>query len=82
MAKDFVHDYGLEGLVELLVDDPALDGRDGFDAAYAAWPTRFYVVEDGRMKWIAQPDNHHEYDTALAELEGLASSLVSAARVQ
>lgn len=71
LAGDFQRGYGLEAL-ELLVDDPALDAGAGFDATYAAWPTRFYVLQQGQIAWIAWPDEKHEYDAALDELELLA----------
>jgi len=78
LAKAFVKEYGLEEGVELLVDDPALDSNRGFDATYAAWPTRFYVIEENRLTWIAQPDENHEYDSALSDLEQFAETLISA----
>lgn len=71
LAGDFQRSYGLEAL-EMLVEDPSLDAGAGFDATYAAWPTRFYVLQQGQIVWIACPDEKHEYDTALDELELLA----------
>lgn len=38
---------GLPMLVDL-IDDSFLD-------AYAAWPIRFFVIDDGRVEYIAQP---------------------------
>lgn len=70
LAGEFVRDYGLSSL-KLLVDDPALDTNGGFDSVYAAWPTRFYVVEGKTLSWIAWPDEKHEYDSALDDLERL-----------
>jgi len=73
LATEFQRNYGLDS-AELLVDDPALDSQGGFDAIYAAWPTRFYLVQRGHMSWIAHPDENREYDTALQELERLISA--------
>ena len=61
----------------IAVDDPqdasitqdgiAAEGGDAFDRAYAAWPTRFYVLsapgEDVpvRLVWKAEPADDNEY---------------------
>jgi hypothetical protein len=50
------------------------DGAGAFDTAYAAWPTRFYVL-DGRggggggatLAFKAEPDADHEYTVAALE---------------
>lgn len=77
LATEFQRIYGLDS-TELLVDDPELDSDGGFDAMYAAWPTRFYIVQGRHMSWIAHPDENHEYDTALQELERLVSAEIGA----
>lgn len=69
LAKQFARSYVLDAL-ELLVDEPAADGAGGFDATYAAWPTRFYLLRDGEVAWVAAPNENHEYGPALEELEG------------
>ncbi len=66
----------LEGW-KVAVDDPqprsAGSAGDQFDRAYAAWPTRFYVLdgrsEDSpvRLVWKAQPESDNEYK--IEELE-------------
>jgi len=48
-----------------------MDAHGGFDSVYAAWPTRFYLVKDGKLAWIAWPDENHKYDSALEELAEL-----------
>lgn len=58
--------------MKLLVEDPELDSV-GFDATYAAWPTRFYILRGRELAWIASPDENHEYDSALEELERLVN---------
>jgi hypothetical protein len=73
LATEFASKYGLESM-ELLVDDPELDSQGGFDATYAAWPTRFYLIRGRELSWIAMPDENHEYDTALQNLENLVKS--------
>jgi hypothetical protein len=42
------------------VDSPELG--DPFLKAYAPWPTRFYIVKDGKMFFIAYPNREHSFD--------------------
>jgi len=82
LAQQFKQDFGYS--FEVLVDDPGLDVElhgggggigGGFEAVYAAWPTRFYLVDGARrISWIAQPDENHEYNTALDELADLLAT--------
>lgn len=44
------------------VDVPEL--ADPFAAAYAPWPTRFYVIERGEMRFVANPTDRYGYDLA------------------
>jgi len=71
LAGEFACNYGLAS-VKLLVEDPELDSL-GFDATYAAWPTRFYILKGRELAWIASPDENHEYDSALEGLERLVN---------
>jgi hypothetical protein len=48
--------------MDCVVDNPELDNP--FEKAFAPWPLRFFVVEDGVMVWIAEP-NDCEYDVSL-----------------
>lgn len=74
LATEFARDYGLSSL-DLAVDDPALDAQGGFDAVYAAWPTRFYLLEGGKISWVAWPDENHAYNAALEELEEIVERM-------
>lgn len=73
IARDFVAKYELaeDDGIPLVVDDM----RDGVvqqgdpmplqdnpvDSTYAIWPTRFYVVQGGVVRFKAQPDSTHDY---------------------
>jgi len=56
VAKDFKEKYGWK--LPLLVD--LMDNN--FDAKYASWPERFYVIENGRMELIGTPTTEFGYD--------------------
>ena len=51
--------------IQLLVDNP--ESGDLFEKEYAPWPLRLYLIEDGLMKWIAEPKDC-SYDLAVYEL--------------
>lgn len=55
------------------VDSPELG--DPFLNAYAPWPTRFYIVQDGKILFIAYPNDKHSFD-----LDPLRQCLRSAIR--
>jgi hypothetical protein len=42
------------GLALPMFVDP-IEGSNGFDRAYAAWPERYYIILDGKVAFIAQP---------------------------
>ena len=69
-AVDFAGEYGFG---EVLADDPADDAllgpSRGFDASYAAWPMRLYLLADGFVEWVAQPSAPGTYEEALSWLE-------------
>jgi len=46
----------------MAVDAPELG--DPFLVTYRPWPTRFYIVQGGRLTFIAQPNSQHEYELA------------------
>ena len=64
-AKDFDLPLTDSSHLQLLVDDPELG--DCFEKEYAPWPLRLYMIEDGVMKWIAEPKDC-SYDLAVVEL--------------
>ena len=39
----------------MFVDSPELNNP--FEKAYAPWPLRLYVIENGKLTWIAEPKN-------------------------
>mmetsp|Transcript_18461 Transcript_18461/g.26595 ORF Transcript_18461/g.26595 Transcript_18461/m.26595 type:complete len:85 (+) Transcript_18461:1209-1463(+) len=50
---------------------------DPFLKAFAPWPTRFYIMQNGIMQFIANPRDDHMYD--LVELREVLERLISAA---
>ena len=46
--------------------------EDRFEGHYAAWPTRFYIIHEGRVAFIAQPKHAtfelHDLEAALESL--------------
>ena len=72
IARDFVAEFEIADTgIPLVVDDmrSGIDQSNDVivaednpvDAAYAIWPTRFYVVRGGVVQYKAQPDSTHEY---------------------
>lgn len=64
LAAAFARNYSYS--VPMVVDPVMLeDGApgEGFEKRFAPWPIRFYVVENSRMAYIAQPDDC-EYSVA------------------
>ena len=72
IARDFVAKFEIaDAGVPLVVDDmrsgtvqtdDSIVAEDNpVDAAYAIWPTRFYVVQGGVVRYKAQPDSTHDY---------------------
>ena len=71
IARDFVAKYEImDAGIPLVVDDlgsGTSHNREGIaednpvDTAYAIWPTRWYVVQGGVIRYKAQPDSTHEY---------------------
>lgn len=68
-ARNFASQFELSWPVA--VDDPELG--DPFNSTYASWPTRFYIMVDGKLRFIAQPNLQHLY-----ELGDLKATLVKA----
>ena len=63
IAQDFVNEFGIGDEIPLVVDDMrsaegelcAAQHDNPVDAAYAMWPTRFYVVRSGVVAFKAEP---------------------------
>ena len=71
-AIHFAHEFKTSSSWPVAVDSPVLG--DPFLEAYAPWPTRFYIILDGIMRFIAYPNEYHTYD--LNQLrDGLAEIL-------
>jgi len=64
VARAFVRDYKFQ--VPMVVDTI----ENEFSERFAAWPIRFYVVEEGRrLAFKAQPDHNNTYDSIPPMLE-------------
>jgi len=57
VARAFVRAYDLK--VPMIVDVISND----FSETYAAWPIRFYVIENEKLVYKAQPDHKNTYDS-------------------
>ena len=62
VARAFVEQYQFR--VPTLID--LIDNN--FSDTYAAWPIRFYVIQDGKLTYIATPDENNTYDSIIPEL--------------
>lgn len=56
-AAHFMDHFGLDW--PLLVDDP--EAGDPFLNQYGAWPTRFFVLKDAKISFIAEPCVDHTF---------------------
>jgi len=69
VARSFVKEYNYQ--VPVLVD--LIDNN--FSESWAAWPIRFYVIENGRtLVYKAQPDHKNTYDSIPKDLEEFIES--------
>lgn len=71
LANQFARDFDVAldaDSLQILVDDP--EQEDPFEKAYAPWPLRLYLIREGRVQWIAQPEGG-SFDKAVTELMGL-----------
>ena len=55
LAQKFVATFGLGPEMAVVVDDPTRGNP--FQSAYAPWPIRIYVIENGKMQYISAPEN-------------------------
>lgn len=70
VCKEFLGTYGVptDGAMSVVVDSPEADNP--FERAYAPWPVRMYVIEDGKMEFISAPTEcTHEVGDLRAWLE-------------
>jgi len=58
IANNFATDYNFQ--IPILVDD--MDNN--FNGKYAAWPERYYIIQDEKMKLIAEPSTEYGYNRA------------------
>jgi len=56
IANKFVNDYNFK--IPMLVDTMG----NQFETTFAAWPERFYIVDDGKLYHIAEPSNEFGFD--------------------
>ena len=54
LARKFVDTFELGPEMQVFADDP---NGNAFQSAYAPWPIRIYVIEDGKMQYISAPEN-------------------------
>lgn len=54
LAQKFINTFDLGPEMKVLVDDPT---KNAFQSAYAPWPIRIYVIENGKMEYISAPTN-------------------------
>lgn len=69
IARSFVKQYELR--MPMLVDSI----ENNFNETFAAWPIRFFVIQNGIMAYIAQPDEHNTYDSILPHLRRFLTQL-------
>ena len=66
LAQRFVNTFGLGEEMKVLVDNP--ETGNPFEAKYAPWPIRIYVIESGVMQFISSPTDCAHDVTELREL--------------
>jgi len=71
LARSFTKSYELK--VPMLVD--CIDNN--FSTDWAAWPVRFFVVQDKKLIFKAQPDHKNTYDSIPVQLDTFLSKLTS-----
>lgn len=68
LAQNFINLFGLGPEMKIFVDDP--ESGNPFESAYAPWPIRMYVIEDGVLQYISSPrDCTHDVSELRAWLE-------------
>jgi len=56
VARQFVYDSGF--MIPMVVDSI----ENQFDDSFGAWPVRFFIVQNGRVVFKAQPNEEFGYD--------------------
>jgi hypothetical protein len=56
IASKFVKDFGVK--LPVLVDTM----ENEFDAKFASWPERFYIVQDNKLALVGEPTNEFGFD--------------------
>ena len=51
VARDFAKTFDVSSMT-VLIDDPK---DNAFEKAYAPWPIRMYVIENGKLQYISAP---------------------------
>ena len=80
-ARAFARDFELEGLGALAVDAP--EEGEPFDAAFAPWPVRFYVLQHNAatqgaaVRFVSNP-----HDEGFIELAAFRRALLHAAAAE
>jgi len=70
LASDYVSTYGCQ--ISMLVDTM----ENQFENVFAAWPLRYYVIQNGRLAVKAQPDSC-DYTYSINELASWLEKNVS-----
>ena len=60
LARKFVDTFQLGPAMKVLVDDP--QKGNPFEAAYAPWPIRIYIILMGKIEYISAPSNDCTHD--------------------
>ena len=55
LAQKFVETFKLGPEMKVVVDNP--EQGNPFEAAFAPWPIRIYVIENGKLQYISAPTN-------------------------
>jgi len=71
VARAFVNGYHFQ--LPMLVD--TIDNC--YSETFAAWPIRFFVVENGKILFKAQPDEKNTYDSIPPKLDTLLAPYLS-----
>jgi len=70
-AKQLVHDLHWPNDIPIFCDNM----NDDFEAKFAGWPTRFWVLHNQKFAHISVPNNDGTYD--LTELIGCVATIVT-----
>lgn len=58
-ASSLMHSkFGLSPSVPIYLDTMS----DSFDKEFAVWPERYYIVHEGKLKYVAEPNHEFGYE--------------------